>query len=307
MQIRMMTCVLAMVGVVAACGDRVAPSAPTPSAGTAPPSTTLIAGCAVTKSTTGTPVGLNGGPWTHNVAIGDSPDGVTVTNLREVLARASVPDGVRLPDGSTGVYYVNGETDGVWLARVAGAGLTPVSPITIDGIFRPEGVVDPDATFVNGKVRLAYLNGFGAPGNGPRAMCLADSSDGVTFTTVANAWDLGEGSSMTDPSLLQLRDGSWLMAISDGQTTRIGRSSSGLTFSEYTRVTAGGVPELGLTLDGRPRLYVCAGGIASYVSADNGTSWTFEATVVPPRALGRTIACDPSWVPGANLFVFKTG
>jgi len=104
-----------------------------------------------------------------------------------------------------------------------------------------------------------------------------------------------------------LQDGSWLMAISDGQTTRLGRSSSGLAFTEYTRVTAGGVPELGLTLDGRPRLYVCAGGIVSYVSSDNGTSWTFEATVVRPGALGRMIACDPSWVPGANLFVFKTG
>lgn len=251
-------------------------------------------------------MGVNGGPWAHNVAIGDSGDGVTVTNLREVIAHASVPDGVRLPDGTTGIYYVNGETDGVWLARVSGATVTPVSAITVDGIFRPEGIVDPDATLVSGKVRLAYLNGFGAPGTGRRAMCLADSSDGLTFTTVANAWDLGTGATQTDPSLLQLRDGSWLMAISDGQSTRLGRSATGLSFTEYTRVTAGGVPELGLTADGRPRLYVCESGISSYISSDNGTTWAREATVVRGGSLGRMIICDPSWVPGANLFVFKT-
>lgn len=291
--------------VVTACGRSASPTAPGTVGATATP-TGSMSSCGVTRSTPGGPVGVNGGPWMHNIAMGDSADGVTVTNLREVLAHASVPDGVRLSDGTTGIYYVNGETDGVWLARVSGAAVTPVSAITIDGVFRPEGVVDPDATLVDGKVRLAYLNGFGAPGNGARAMCLADSSDGLNFTTVANAWDLGAGSSMTDPSLLRLTDGSWLMAISDGQSTRIGRSTTGLSFTEYTRLTAGGVPELGLTTDGRPRLYVCAGGIASYVSPDGGTTWTFEATVIRPNTLGRTIACDPSWVPGANLFVFKT-
>jgi hypothetical protein len=251
-------------------------------------------------------VGVGNGPYAHNVAIGDSTDGVTITNIREVIAHASVPDGVRLPDGTTAIYYVNGETDGVWMARVTGATVTPVSAITIDGVFRPQGIVDPDATVVDGKVRLAYLAGFGAPGSGTRAMCLADSTDGLRFTTVANAWDLGSNSSITDPSLLRLSNGTWLMAVSDGQSTRLGRSTNGLSFTEYGRVSSGGVPELGLAADGRPRLYVCEAGITSYTSTDQGTTWTRERVVIPAGTLGRMIVCDPSWAPAANLFIFKT-
>ncbi len=78
------------------------------------------AGCEPGATTPGTPVGANGGPYAHNIAVGTTADGMTVTGLAEVLAHASVPDGVRLPDGSIGVYYVNGETDGVWLARLTG-------------------------------------------------------------------------------------------------------------------------------------------------------------------------------------------
>ncbi|MGE3344924.1 MAG: hypothetical protein AB7L71_15980 [Vicinamibacterales bacterium] len=295
---------LSIVTLVGACGG--AATSPTPGGSTGTVATgQSIVGCEVTKSTPGTAVGVNGGPYVHQVAVGDSTDGVTVTNLRQVLDHASVPDGVRLPDGSIGIYYVNGETDGVWLARVSGNTVTPVSAITVDGIFRPEGIVDPDATAVGGKVRLTYLNGFGPPGS-RRAMCIAESSDGLTFTTIANAWDLGVGATQTDPSLLQLPDGTWLMAISDGQTTRLGRSTNGLSFTEYQHFTAGGVPELGRTADGRTRLYVCEAGVTSYVSADNGVTWSRERVVVPGGALGRMIVCDPSWVPSAQLFVFKT-
>jgi hypothetical protein len=120
------------------------------------------------------------------------------------------------------------------------------------------------------------------------------------------AWDLGTNQNLTDPSALQLADGSWLMAISDGQTTRLARSSTGLSFTQYATVTSGGVPELAPTSDGRVRLYVCSGGILSYVSADAGSSWTREGTVVPSNTLGRTISCDPSYVPAAGLFIFKT-
>lgn len=226
-------------------------------------------------------------------------------------ARLVVPDGVRLPDGSVGVYYVNGATGGVWLARMNGTSLTPVSAITIDGVVRPQGVVDPDATLVNGRVRLAYLNGFGAPGNTSRAMCLAESSDGVTFTTLAKAFDVGFNHQQTDPSMVQLPNGSWLMAIRDENIVRLLRSSDGLTFTEYSQQPLFlGVVELGLTSDGRVRIYTCISGITSYVSADSGETWTEEALVVNgPRLAqvlpGRLGICDPSWVPAAGAFIFK--
>lgn len=280
--------------------------ASSPTAPTTPTPATSVAGCEVTESTPGTPVGVDGGPYTHNVAIGFSTDGVTVTGLTEVRAHASVPDGVQLPDGSTGIYYVNGETSGVWLGKLTGTTLTPVSAITIDGVFRPDGVVDPDATLVNGKVRLAYLNGFGPPGAKRRAMCLAESSDGLNFRTLAMAWDVGLNQQQTDPSMVQLPDGTWLMAMRDENIVRLGRSSSGLAFTEYMQLDLLGVVELGLTTDGRVRIYSCVGGITSHVSADKGVTWTAERTVVPGGSLGRRIVCDPSWVPSAGLFVFKT-
>lgn len=298
-----MLAALGWAAAVAGC-SKSSSAATTPTTTTTTTTTSSVAGCEPGPTTPGGPVGMGNGPYAHNIAFGFAADGVTVTGMTEVLAHASVPDGVRLPDGSIGVYYVNGETDGVWLARLNGTTLTPVSAITVDGILRPTGVVDPDATNVGGKVRLAYLNGFNSSSG--RTMCLAESSDGVTFKTLAAAWTLGSGATQTDPSLLQLTDGSWLMAISSGQQTWLGRSSSGLSFTQFATMTGGGVPELAATADGRVRLYVCSAGIVSYVSSDAGTTWTREATVVPQGTLGRQILCDPSFVPGAGLFIFKT-
>ena len=54
------------------------------------------------------------------MAIAQTSNGLALTNATDALAHASVPDATVLPDGSIGVYYVNGETDGIWLARVNG-------------------------------------------------------------------------------------------------------------------------------------------------------------------------------------------
>lgn len=284
-----------------ACGKdgQSSPTSPTP------PTSSSIAGCEIRGSTSGAPVT---DLLSHNVAVGAAADGVTVTGAAEVLAGGSVPDGVRLPDGSTGVYYVNAQTDGVWLGVLSGSTLTPVSAITIDGVLRPLGVVDPDATAIGGGIRLAYLNGFGPPGSGAeRAICLAESTDGLVFRTLATAWRLGANAAETDPSIVQLQSGTWLMALSRGTSTLMGRSSDGLSFTQYDALTFGGVPELALTADGRVRLYVCgAGGIQSYVSADAGSTWMFESTVMTAAKIGRRIVCDPSYVAGAGLFLFKT-
>jgi hypothetical protein len=97
------------------------------------------------------------------------------------------------------------------------------------------------------------------------------------------------------------------MAISRGTSTLMGRSSDGLSFAQYDTLTFGGVPELALTADGRVRLYVCgSGSIQSYVSADSGSTWMFESTVMTSAIMGRRIVCDPSYVAGAGLFLFKT-
>jgi hypothetical protein len=191
------------------------------------------------------------------------------------------------------------------VGRLTDASFEPIAPISINGFTRPQGMVDPDASLVNGRVRLAYLAGLGpASAASPRAMCLADSTDGVNFTVVATAFRVASGELLTDPSVTRLSSGGWLMAISAGSRTVLARSGDGLSFAEESRVSFGGVPEVTTLVDGRVRLYVCAQGIDSYVSADEGRSWTREGIVLTGTPALR-IVCDPSLVSGTDVFVYK--
>lgn len=295
--------------IVLACGSSGGPAAPSGTGTSAPTGGgSVVAGCEVRPSAGRGPVTDPSGPFFHQVVVAITTDGVTLRDLRQVLDHASVPDGARLPDGTVGIYYVNGADGGVWLARLVASSATPVGPISIDDIAGPEGVVDPDAILLpDGRVRLFYLSGFGQPGGGTgRAMCIADSTDGLRFQVVARAIQFQGSSAETDPSVVQVPGGSWLMAISQGQQTVMARSGDGLAFTAYATLTYGGVPELALTADGRVRLYVCARGIESYLSSDGGSTWQRETTVVPPGTLGKRIVCDPSRVAGTDLFIFKT-
>lgn len=93
------------------------------------------------------------------------------------------------------------------------------------------------------------------------------------------------------------------MAAAAPSGTVLARSADGLSFVAGEPLTFSGVSELAALADGRVRLYVCAPGIQSYVSADRGSTWAHEGTVLDPGGL----ACDPSRMQGADLFVFKTG
>jgi len=248
------------------------------------------------------------GPYGHQVVVAETRDGVTLTGTRQVIDHASVPDGVRLTDGSVRIYYVNGAEGAVWVATLDARGATPIGPISIDGASRPVGAVDPDVTLLaSGKVRMTYLGNLGPPRPGASEwnICIADSEDGVRFTLVGRAIRFN-GPQTTDPSVIQLPDGSWLMAVSQGQRTALARSADGIRYEAYTTVDFGGVPELALLPDGRIRLYTCARGIQSHLSTDAGATWTRDATDIAPN-FGHRIVCDPSFVPGAGIFVYKTG
>lgn len=275
------------------------------SAASPTPSAISREGCEPRPSPGAGPVTDPQGPYYHQVVVAQTTDGVTLTGARQVLDHASVPDGVRLPDGSLRIYYVNGADGGIWVAQMEGNTVTPLGPVSIDGVARPAGAVDLDATLMpDGKVRLAYFGSFGPPGRSQTfAMCLAESTDGVSFTLVGRAIAFTEMT--TDPSLVRLSDGSWLMAVSQGQKTALARSADGLRFEQYDTVSFGGVPELALTIDGRVRLYVCARGIESYVSSDAGRTWQREGTVLTGTP-AKKIACDPSLVAGAGVFIYKT-
>jgi len=249
------------------------------------------------------------GPYSHQVNVALTEDGVTLDGAVQIIDHASVPDGVSLTDGSLVVYYVSGETGVIHVARVVGGSVEELGPISVDGVVAPSGAVDPDATLLpNGMVRLFYLGNFSS--SRPDEVqswyiCAADSHDGVNFELVGMVMEF-TGPQTTDPSVVELDDGTWLMAVSQGRTTLLARSVDGLNFEEYTVVYYGGIPELGLTGSGLVRLYVCANGIESYVSDDEGNTWTLEATNIAP-GLGHNIVCDPSWVPDAGVFFYKTG
>jgi hypothetical protein len=298
-------CVTVLIGATGTACSKAATAQRTPTAPTpiATPSSAAGAVCAPTTSVPGGPVNDPNGPYYHRVAVATTADGVRVSGARIVLEHASVPDGVRTADGRVLIYYVNGADGGVWVAGYADGTAAAIGPIAINGVSRPNGVVDPDAFVVDGRIRLAYLAGFGGPGaTGARAMCLAESTDGVNFSALGPAV-AADGTTWTDPSVTQLTDGTWLMAISDGGNTVLARSTDGRSFVTGERLSYGGVPEVTALDAGRVRLYVCAMGIVSYVSADAGASWRFEATVVS----GPGLACDPSRVAGTDLFVYKTG
>lgn len=295
----------AAVGAACSSGD-----APTAAGGTpATPVTPVGVSCTPTASAITGPVNDPNGPYFHQVVIGTTTDGLTLSGVHQVIDHASVPDGVWRSDGSVLVYYVNGATGGVDVARIVADTAQVIGPITVDGVSRPAGIVDPDVqTVAGGKVRLFYLNGFGtASSAAPRAMCSADSDDGIRFTTRGPAFTWTTSEQFTDPSVVPLTDGSWLMAISLGQQTVIARSANGLAFVREATFSFGGVPELAIAPDGALRLYVCGAGIVAYRSTDSGRSWARERTVVSPPVNGHTIVCDPSLVAGTNLFVFKTG
>ncbi len=249
------------------------------------------------------------GPFYHQVAVARTTDGLTLSNVKQVIDHASVPDGVRRADGSVLVYYVNGAKGYTWVARLDGDSAHVLGQISIDGISNPAGVVDPDAVALpDGRIRLAYYWGFGPPSASTvKAMCLAESTDGIHFTTKATALSFAGTETLTDPSLLPLADGTWLMAISNGQNTLLARSADGLVFTREATLALGGVPELARAPDGALRLYVCRGAVNAYRSTDAGRTWVFERAVLSPPVNGHQIVCDPSLVAGAGLFVFKTG
>lgn len=297
---------------LAACGGTTAStpvsgSAPTvaPSVGTSPPSAATV--CAVGGPVSGSPVADPNGPWAHQVVIARSTNGLSIEAPRMVIDHASVPDAVRVPDGSLRLYYVDGTNGSIAVARVDGDTVTPLGPITVNGVRAPSGMVDPDAVLLaDGRIRLYYLNNFGPPGNGGiRGMCWADSTDGERFTAGGLAIQFSNPEGVTDPSVTQLSDGAWLMAASRGTASLLARSRDGATFTDESAIGLGGVPELEALDGGRVRLYACGAGIIAWLSTDEGRTWTREGTVVPPGTLGARIVCDPSRVAASQRFVFK--
>lgn len=226
----------------------------------------------------------------HRIQRASSTDGLTFTPDNNVLlSAASVPDAVYGPDGKIWVYFVNGNRGqhAVFIARMSPADtkLETFDCIRINGKIEPNAV-DPDIVkLADGRYRLFYFKGWFMPGNGTpqtsHPMYSAISDDGIHFTIEQK---LIEVDNATDPTAVQLGDGSWLMAMAGPQQVFLASSSDGKSFSLTTKEFGSGIPELHRFKDGTIRLYVTGlSGLIIYKSSD-GKEWVEEKKTTLPGA-----------------------
>lgn len=285
------------------------PPTPPPTATTAPESPPATATLAATEPVACTAGNKGESPlYSHMVMRTTSADGIIFDPAAElVLEHASVPDGVIGPDGAQWVYFVNGEPGqhGPFAAREASPGVWEVIDcVKLDGEFVGDAV-DPDIVRLSdGRFRLFYFLGHFVspppPGAMLHPMYSAISDDGINFTVEQIVLEVEQA---TDPTAVELPDGSWLLAVAQAQDGRtlLAASDDGYNFELTGDVfEGGGIPELGLLADGRVVLYTSG----VFVSADGGATWD---QVPGARVPGN--GADPSIVAladGTYMFYFKT-
>ncbi len=244
--------------------------------------------------------------YSHQVYLTTSPDGLTFDGDGAlILDHASVPDLVIGPDGRLWVYFVNGEPGhhGIFAARQAEDGSWEVlGCVTLDGRFNGNAV-DPNVTRLpDGRLQLVYFEGSFV-GNGPKLgpddphpIYRAVSEDGLHFS---GQEQLIAVPGVTDPSLVQLPDGSWLMALQREGATLLARSADGTSY-ELIEPTfrEPGIGELGLLPDGRVALYLSQ----IHVSADGGQTWETVPGRVPGNGMDASIVALPD---GGYAFAYK--
>ncbi|NPV87731.1 MAG: hypothetical protein HPY45_17165 [Anaerolineae bacterium] len=259
------------------------------------------------------------GPYYHQIMLARSADGLNwETFPNPIRQHASVPEIALLESGDLMIYFVDGAADNLGAIRLRPEAFHPWDsiPPQSEGLppayYQPEAwedvelnfdypptqkMVDPDLVVIPNAVTRLFFFGATHPIklDDPHSIYSAmGTSDGTYFGV-----DMGERITLvgiTDPSVVYLPDGSWLMALSRGMETVLARSEDGGSFTENgVVVKSGGVPELTVLPGGALRLYVTAPGgrIASLISADGGDTWR-EEEGARIKAQPGNIAADPS-------------
>ena len=227
------------------------------------------------------------GPNCHSLHVAYSENGGNSYNQIEkgIISSASVPDAVRFRDNNL-IYYVNGDFDNhsIYVSELGNDGKSPkvIGPITLDGKIIKDAV-DPDLIVTpNGKLRLFYYVGlFTKPVTYPKPnkFYSAISDDGINFKLEGVVAELDNS---TDPTVVRLKDGSYLLAIPQGKELKITilRSMDGYKFQKIARIR-GGIPELAINSDGNPEiLFQDQQGMVRQSSTDFGKSWKTDSTNV---------------------------
>lgn len=229
--------------------------------------------------------------YTHEIYLTSTEDGLNFDDETLIIEHASVPDLVIGPDGALWVYYVSGEPGqhGIFASRQTESGDWEVMGcVKLDGKFNGNAV-DPNVTRLpDGRIRLVYYEGFfvgNKPPNPdiPHPIYSAISEDGINFTVEGQLIAVDD---VTDPSMIQLPNGTWLMAMTRPTETLLASSKDGSTF-ELTGVVLEepGIPELALLPEGRIGLYLGQ----MFISEDGGQTWDVRPEVRVPGG-----GADPS-------------
>lgn len=224
---------------------------------------------------------LQSGPNCHIVNVAKSTDdGASYRQIaKNVLKAASVPDAVSF-EGKSLIYYVNGgggfEKHSIYVSELTGNGTSSkvIGPIKIDGEIVKDAV-DPDLIVMpNGKLRLFYYVGyFTVPVKEPKPNKIysAISSDGINFKSEGAVVSLKNPS---DPTVAMLKDGSFLLAVPQGERMQITlyTSKTGYNFKKLKTIS-GGIPELSIRSDGAVNLTYQEKDMVLKTSVDGGKTW----------------------------------
>ena len=235
--------------------------------------------------------------YSHRVQKAVSTDGVSFALQDTILLEhASVPDAVVRTDGEIWVYFINGQPGqhAIFIARQADDGLLEVFDcVRFDGQINPNSV-DPDIVLLaDGRYRIFYFTGWfdgvtGPPPDAPHPIYSAISEDGVHFEQEQLLMKIDGGG--TDPTAVEMPDGSWLLAYAYPEGARLASSSDGTDFTDTGQVFDQGIPELHRFSGGTIRAYIAGrDGLSVWSSDDDGRSWTEEAQQSLPGA-------DPSLI-----------
>jgi hypothetical protein len=188
------------------------------------------------------------------------------------------------------------------------------TPITIDGSVN-QNAVDPNVLILpNGEYLLTYTYGnFNFPNPSlVNTIYTAISTDGINFTDAQPAFTNTSGAAFTDPTEVQLQNGTFLLGVASpvgaiGSLLTLYTSTDGRNFTPNgVTIPNEGSADLLLLPNGGVRLFYAGGpsGIGSEISYDGGQTWTVEAGV---RLSGNYL--DPSVVetaPGLWEMVVKS-
>lgn len=241
------------------------------------------------------------GPYYHQIYSATSTDGLNWTKKEKLIFdHASVP-GAIVKDGKIYLYFVDAaeEKDQLSVAISTDNGQTFVEKQQVKiADSDPWDTVDPHPVLVDNKIRLYYLGNFSQLAEQtpppPSTIYSAESSDGINFDNVQEAYKSTGSEVITDPDVFQT-DKDWRMLISKGQNLELLISTDkGIIFTKQADFSwnKGGVCDT-FNFDGLYRTFYCGEGLKSATGANQGKLTTESGTRIETE---NKIICDPSVV-----------